>query len=408
MKTDWRTWRAHHLLPTSHYPIGLEIVRSEGPWLWDRAGNRYWDLISGISVNLLGHRPPEVLEAIRRQSEAYLHVMVWGDFWLEPQVQYAQRLTEDLPPELNTVIFTTSGSEAIELALKAARKATRRQRIVAFYRAYHGSTLGAWSLLNDPQYRIPFQPLLPGVTLLPFNTSDEELDRVLTEDVAAVVMEVIQGEAGVYPAQDEFLRAVRRLTRERQILLVFDEIQTGFYRTGYTCYRWEYHKVMPDMLVLAKALGGGLPLGAVISSHTILETLIDQPSFGHISTFGGHPLSCTAGLAFYELLHKKKETFPAQIQAWETYLVQPLREEGIPVRWFGFMGAVDLPDAQDRISFLRAALQKGYVVDFFLWNPVAIRIYPPAILAVEQIQEIAQDLVALICQFWRQSSVSPP
>ncbi len=375
----------HHVLPTSWNPLNLKPVKAEGAFIWDTTGKKYIDLICGISVTILGHRHPVIVKAIEEQLNRYLHVMVWGDFQIEEQMRYASRLTQLLPDVLDTVIFVNSGSEATDLAIKLARKKTGRQQIVVFHNCYHGSTIGAWSLLNNISYRTPFGPLLENVISIPFNDVDS-LRKSITDSTAAVIMEVIQGEAGVVPASQKFIEEVRKLCNEYGVLLIFDEVQTGFFRCGHSLFAFEQFNVVPDILLLGKAIGGGLPLSAVVTNHSIAEVLLDSPPFSHISTFGGHPLSCRAGLAQLEYLLKIEGEISEQAKVWERHFARLNQSyEGVEARMVGLMGAIELPDEDTRNRFIKRALEKGVLVDAFLWNERAIRIYPPAILSQDEI-----------------------
>ncbi len=288
-----------HVAQTSDAPLGLEIARARGSWLYDRAGRRYLDLVAGMGVSNVGHAHPAVLRACAAQLRRHLHVMVYGEFALEPQVRLAARLAELAGPPFETSYFTSSGAEAIEGALKLARKHTGRTRLVAFDLGYHGDTLGALSIGGNPRYRDPFLPLVGPVTLLPWD--DATALRRIDARVAAVVIEPVQAEGGVRVPQAAFVRALRARCSEVGALLVFDEVLTGLGRTG-ALFAFEHFGVRPDVLVLAKALGGGLPLGAFVSSRRIMRTLARRPPLAHVTTFGGSPLACAAGLAALEVI----------------------------------------------------------------------------------------------------------
>src|SRR5438309_237031 len=288
-----------HVAQTSAAPLALEIVKAEGCTLWDADGKKYLDAIGGISVANVGHRHPDVLAAIQQQLDAYLHVMVYGEFVQSPQVKYAKALTDHLPETLNSVYFTNSGAEAVEGAMKLAKRVTGRTEIVAFQNSYHGSTQGALSIIGDEYWRNAFRPLLPGVQHLSYN-SFEEL-KYITEDTACVIAETVQAEAGIIAPQSDWMLALRTRCTETGTLLVLDEIQAGFGRTG-TLWGFEKVGIVPDVLLLGKALGGGMPLGAFIADRTLMQQLTDNPVLGHITTFGGHPVCCAAGLAAFKTL----------------------------------------------------------------------------------------------------------
>ena len=288
-----------HIAQTSPAPIGLEIVKADGIYMWDTAGKQYVDLISGFSVMNIGHGNPAVKEAITKQVDDYMHLMVYGEMIETPQVKYAQKLTEYLPKSLDCVYFTNSGAEAAEGAMKLAKRVTGRTQIIAFNNAYHGSTQGALSIMGDEYWRNAYRPLLPDILHVDFNTQ-EAIDAI-TCYTACVVVEVIQAEAGAKPADKKWLQALRKKCDDKGVLLIFDEIQTGFGRTG-TLWAFQQYDVVPDILMLGKALGGGLPLGAFIASHEKMNQLTFNPVLGHISTFAGHPVCCAAGLAGFEEL----------------------------------------------------------------------------------------------------------
>ena len=288
-----------YMAQTSPAPIGLEIVKASGNYLVDAEGKKYLDLIGGISVCNTGHCHPAVVEAIKKQVDAYLHIMVYGELVQSPQVAYAKMLADHLPAHLNCVYFTNSGAEATEGALKLARRFTGRGEIVACNKSYHGNTLGALSVMGDEYWRNAFRPLLPGVWHYDYNS--EDLVAGINERTACVILETVQGEAGVVKPDPEWLRRVRERCDEMGALLIMDEIQTGFGRTG-RIWGFEHFGVLPDILLLGKALGGGMPLGAFVSSGEIMQSLTHDPVLGHITTFGGHPVSCAAGMASMKAL----------------------------------------------------------------------------------------------------------
>ncbi|MGE0821880.1 MAG: aspartate aminotransferase family protein, partial [Candidatus Binatia bacterium] len=288
-----------HVCQTSPEPMGIEVARAHGCTVVDKNGKEYLDLLSGIGVASIGHTHPAVVRAIKEQSERYLHTMVYGEYIQEPQVRLAQRLAEVAPPPLSVTYFTNSGTEAIEGALKTARKHTGRSRFVSFLGSFHGDTFGSLSVGGNPLYREPFEPLLPTVAFLPFN--DLEALKQIDETVAAVIIEPIQGEGGVRIPDDAYLPALRHRCREVGALLIFDEVITGFGRTG-KLFASEHWQVTPDIMVLAKALGGGMPLGAFVSTPDIMATLAHDPPLAHVTTFGGHPVCCAAGLASLDVI----------------------------------------------------------------------------------------------------------
>src|SRR5260221_3782186 len=289
----------NHIAQTSSAPLALEIVKADGVMLCDADGKEYIDLIGGISVANVGHRHPKVITAIQKQLEAYLHIMVYGEFIETPQVQYAKLLTDHLPPSLNSVYFTNSGAEATEGAMKLAKRVTNRTQIIAFNNSYHGSTQGALSLIGSEYWRNAFRPLLPDVLHLEYN-SFESLNEI-TEQTACIIAETVQGEAGIIVPSKEWMLALQKKCTDTGALLILDEIQTGFGRTG-KLWAFEHFNIVPDILLLGKALGGGMPLGAFIADKKLMSELTTNPELGHITTFGGHPVSCAAGMAALKVL----------------------------------------------------------------------------------------------------------
>ncbi len=380
-------WERSGLLPTSPYPLNVLVERAEGVFIYG-GGKKYLDLISGIAVNIIGHRHPRVVEAIKKQVDRYDHVMVYGDFILDVQMEYAKLLTSLLPPSLNTVFFTNSGSEAIDATIKLSRRFTGKKKVIAFKNAYHGSTFGAWTLASHSDIVKGMEPLLSEVYHAEFNDI-ESVERLMDGDVASVIVEPVQGEAGVVPAKPEFLMQLRRLCDEQGVLLVFDEVQTGFGRSG-SLFAFEKYEVVPDVLVLAKALGGGFPLGAFISSRKIMSVLMDPP-FGHITTYGGHPVSCAAGLATLKVLIDEdiiSERIPQLETVMKNTLFRALSNiPDVKISIEGIMGAIHLPDASLTDRVIRKVIEKhNIIVDWFLFAETGIRIYPPAIIEDDQLE----------------------
>ncbi len=374
---------------TSDSPMMLDIEKAEGIFLYDKQGKVYRDMISGISVNNLGHRHPKVMKAIRDQLDKYLHVMVYGEFIQDPTVDLARYLASLLPDRLSKVYFVNSGSEAIEGALKLARRYTSRGEIIAFRQGYHGSSYGALSVMGDEEYKRAFKPLLPGIKLLDFNRMDQ-IERI-TERTACVLLEPIQGEAGIRIAEKEFLERIRQRCNDTGALLIFDEVQTGFGRTG-TLFAFESYGVVPDIITLAKGLGGGMPIGAFLASEEIMSVLKNNPALGHITTFGGHPLSCAAALAAVKTLMEDRviDTIPEKESLFRTLLQHDEIREW---RGKGLFLAIDM-DNPDRVKkIIEKAISKGVILDWFLFCPGAIRIAPPLIITEEQIVEAASIIL---------------
>ena len=288
---------------TSTSPRLLEIERAEGMYLYDYDGKSYMDLVSGFAVSNTGHRNAKVVQAIKDQADKYLHLTVYGEFIQSPQVKFASKLSSILPDSLNSVYFVNSGAEATEGAMKLAKRFTGRSEIIACKNSYHGSTQGALSVMGNEHYKQAYRPLLPGIRFIEFNKSID-LDFIST-DTAAVIVETIQGEAGVRVPDMNYMQRLRKRCNETGTLLILDEIQTGFGRTG-TLFAFEHFNIHPDILLIAKGMGGGMPIGAFISSHEIMSVLKENPILGHITTFGGHPVSCAAGLANLEVIIEEK------------------------------------------------------------------------------------------------------
>ena len=371
-----------HLAQTSEAPMALEIVKAEGASLWDESGNRYIDLIGGISVANLGHRHPVVVEAIKNQLDAYLHVMVYGEMVQSPQVRYARELTRFLPENLESVYFTNSGAEAVEGAMKLAKRITGRTQIAAFDHSYHGSTQGALSIMGDEYWRNAFRPLLPGIQHLRYNMMEDL--ALITEETACVVAETIQAEAGIIKPEMDWLKALADRCRETGSLLVLDEIQSGFGRTG-RLWGFEHFGIHPDILLLGKALGGGLPLGAFISSKKNMDHLMKEPVLGHITTFGGHPVCCAAGLAAFEVLNSSDVTYG--ISQKEKLFLDLLKHPVIKsVRSFGLWLAVEFDSFEQNKLVIDHCIRSGVLTDWFLFAPHCLRISPPLMIGEEQIR----------------------
>jgi acetylornithine/N-succinyldiaminopimelate aminotransferase len=372
-----------HIAQTSAAPLMLEIERAEGVYLYDVYGKKYLDLIAGISVSNIGHSHPAVIAAIKEQVEKYMHLMVYGEFIESPQVQYANALTELLPENLSNVYFTNSGAEATEGALKLAKRYTGRNELVCFTNAYHGSTQGALSVMGNESLKRPFRPLLPGITQLEYG-NESALDEI-TEKHAAVIIEPIQAESGVTVPTKSFIKKLREVCNEKGVLLIFDEAQTAFGRTG-KLFAFEHFEVVPDILLLAKALGGGMPLGAFISSKQIMQVLAENPALGHITTFGGHPVSCSAGLAALKVL--LNEHLALQVQAKGSLFEQNLQHPKIKsFHRTGLMMGLEFESFEQNKSIIDHCLQHGILTDWFLFAPHCMRIAPPlTITEVEIVQ----------------------
>lgn len=381
-----------HVAQTSAAPIALEIVKAEGSYLYDAAGKKYLDLIGGISVCNVGHRHPRVVEAIKKQADAYLHVLVYGEFIQSPQVQYATWLANHLPASLNSVYFTNSGAEAVEGAMKLAKRVTNRTQIIAFKNSYHGSTQGALSIIGDEYWRNAYRPLLPDILHLDYNSFDSL--NYITDRTACVIAETIQAENGVRPPSKEWLQALRKKCDEQGALLVLDEIQVGFGRTG-TLWAFEQYDIVPDILLLGKALGGGMPLGAFIADREMMWLLTDKPVLGHITTFGGHPVSCAAGLAAAEALIE--EDMMTSVKQKEQMFLSLLKKhpEIKAVRSAGLLMAVEFENFEINKLFIDKCLSQGVVTDWFLFASNCMRIAPALTVSAEEITNFLHLFKAL-------------
>ncbi|RPD48810.1 aspartate aminotransferase family protein [Paracnuella aquatica] len=381
-----------HVAQTSTAPLAIEVVKAEGSTLWDASSKTYIDLIGGISVANVGHRHPAVVEAIRRQTDAYLHVMVYGEFVQSPQVQYAHKLTKHLPASLNSVYFTNSGAEAVEGAMKLAKRATGRAEIVAFNYSYHGSTQGALSIIGDEYWRNAYRPLLPGVHHCHYN--DFEMLQQIGPQTACVIAETVQAEAGVQAPSREWMQALRQRCTETGTLLVLDEIQAGFGRTG-KLWGFEHFGIIPDILLLGKALGGGLPLGAFIADQRLMNHLANNPVLGHITTFGGHPLCCAAGLAAFEAL--LAENIVAPVAEKEALLRRRLVHPQIKaLHLFGLWGAVEFEDFATCKKIIDAAIERGLITDWFLFASNCLRISPPLTITIAELERACAIILECI------------
>lgn len=383
-----------YLGQTSPSPLGLEISKAEGCYLYDPSGKRYLDLISGFSVSNLGHSHPRIIQAIRDQTGKYLHTMVYGELIQSPQVLYAKELVNNLPDSLNQVFFVNSGSEAVEGALKLAKRYTGKHELVCFRNAYHGSTHGALSVMGNETYKTAFRPLLPSVRILEFNSIDS-LNAISTS-TAAVIIEPIQAEAGIICGEKNFLKALSNRCHEVGALLLFDEIQTGFGRTG-TLFAFEQLDVVPDILILAKALGGGMPLGAFISSTELMHSLTHDPTLGHITTFGGHPVCCAAGLASLQVI--LEQMLCRRARDLEMIIRERLVHNSIlEIRGNGLLLAAKL-DSENRVNqFFNLCPEKGLLFDYFLFCKDSIRIAPPLVMSNEETVEMCSLITETLDQ----------
>ncbi|HMG14754.1 MAG TPA: aspartate aminotransferase family protein [Saprospiraceae bacterium] len=381
-----------HIAQTSPFPLQLEIEKAEGIYLYDTDGKSYIDAISGINVSSLGHCHPYVVNAVKNQVGQYMHTLVYGEYVLSPQVLLAKALADVLPETLSNVYFLNSGTEATEVAMKLAKRYTGRQEIIACRNAYHGSTQGAASLMDAEWITQSFRPLLPGIKHIDFNKF-EDLDSI-NKHTACVIIEPIQAEAGIIIPLQGYLEAVRCQCIKTGALLIFDEIQTGYGKTG-SLFAFQKYNVTPDILLLGKAMGGGMPIAACISSHKIMNSLTHNPILGHITTFGGHPVNCAAGLATLNILLSSGliQVVESKEKLFRTLLVSPNIKE---LRITGLMMAIDLGDNQKVQNVIQYCLQNGLITDWFLFNDRSLRICPPLIITEEQIRVVCDILLKAI------------
>jgi acetylornithine/succinyldiaminopimelate/putrescine aminotransferase len=383
-----------HLAQTSPSPLSLEIKSAEGIMLEDIHGKKYADLISGIAVSNLGHSHPAIVKAIKEQADSFTHLMVYGEYVQAPQVKFAKKLISLLPESINSVYFVNSGSEAVEGALKLAKRYTGRTGIISFKNAYHGSTHGSLSIMGDEMLKQPFRPLLPDVTMLELG-NEEDLSMV-TENTACVIIEPIQGEAGVVVPEKTYLQKLQKRCKEKGALLIFDEIQTGFGRTG-KLFALEHYGIVPDILTLGKALGGGMPLGAFIADRNIMLTLSDNPPLGHITTFGGHPVCCAAGNAALNALLDEKlmDAVSAKEKLFRSLLKHTAIKE---IRGKGLLLSLQFESETTCKKAIEICLKNGIIVDWFLFCPSAMRIAPPLIITEQEIKEACATILKSIEQ----------
>lgn len=381
-----------HLAHTTAFPMGLEIEKAEGIYLYGPNGEQYIDLISGISVSSLGHSNKNIRNKVKEQVDKYMHTLVYGEFILSPQVELADEILDVLPDTLNNVYLVNSGTEATEGALKLAKRYTGRSKLISCYDSYHGSTNGSLSLMSTPYFTSAFRPLLPQVSFIRFNEM-ADLDKIDNE-VACVVIEPVKAEVGVESADKAFLVALREKCNEHGVLLIFDEIQVGCGRTG-SMFAFEHYGVVPDILLLAKAFGGGMPLGAFISSKEIMKSLSDNPILGHITTFGGHPVCCAAALESIRIL--KTSDLICKVPEKEALFHKLLKHPKIKrVSSAGLLMAVHLSSFDFVYQVIKNCVSKGLITDWFLFNDGALRIAPPLIITEEQIKESCRIIIESI------------
>jgi acetylornithine/N-succinyldiaminopimelate aminotransferase len=377
---------------TTNFPLLLEFERAEGINLFNTEGKAYIDLISGIGVSNLGHSNPRVIEAIKQQVDKYMHLMVYGEYVQTPQVRFAEKLVSILPDNLQSVYFVNSGAEAVEGALKLAKRYTGRQQIISCHNSYHGSSHGALSVMGNEDFKQAYRPLLPGVNFISFNNTID-LDQITTQ-TACVIIETIQGEAGIRVPDIAYMQALRRRCDETGTLLILDEIQAAFGRTG-KLFAFEHFGIVPDILLLAKALGGGMPVGAFISSNKIMGALKENPILGHITTFGGHPVCCAAGLAALEVLLDENlvASVPEKEALMRSLLIHPAIKQ---IRGKGLMLAIELENFDINKKIIDRCIANGVITDWFLHCDNSMRIAPPLIITANEIRIACAVIVEAI------------
>ncbi len=372
-----------HVAQTSETPLCFHITKAEGVYLYDISGKKHIDLIGGISVCNIGHGNEEVKTAIKNQTDHYLHVMVYGEVIQSPQIEYATALANVLPPELQKIYFTNSGTEATEGAMKLAKRVTGRSKIISFKNSYHGSTQGALSVMGSEYWQQAFRPLLPDVYQYDYN--DKDVLIAIDEKTACIILEPVQSEAGIILPDIKWLHAIRSKCDEHGVLLIFDEIQTAFGRCG-SLFRFQEIGIVPDILLLGKALGGGMPMGAFIAGHELMDTLMYNPVLGHITTFGGHPVCCAAGLAAFNFLQKEQlaEQVKAKEKLFRKHLVHPAIRT---ISSCGLLMALHFDSYEINKKIIDTCIQHGVFTDWFLFASNALRIAPPLIITEAEIIE---------------------
>ena len=390
MKSDFLKYQAQ----TSPHPLALEIAKAKGSYIYDVQGKKYLDFIAGVSATPLGHNHPKVVSAIKNQADTYLHVMVYGEFVQKPQVELSKLLVKHLPPDLNSVYLTNSGTEATEGALKLAKRVTGKHEIISAKNAYHGNTQGSMSVCGREEQNSAYRPLIPGIKFLNFN-NESDID-LINHKTAAVILETIQGGAGFIEPKNNYLQKVKQRCKKVGALLILDEIQSGIGRTG-AFYGFENYNVVPDILVTGKGLGGGMPIGAFISSKRYMDTLMDHPKLGHITTFGGHPVIAAAALATLQELFQstlirdslKKEKLIRKLLVHRSIL---------EIRGKGLMLAIILKDSKTVNQVILKAMHKGLLLFWLLFEPKAIRITPPLTISNDEIKEGCTIIIDLLNQ----------
>lgn len=384
-----------HLAQTSETPLALEIESAEGIYLKAVSGETYMDLISGISVSNVGHRHPTVIKAIQHQLEKYMHLMVYGEYIQSPQVKLSTLLSELLPDNLSSVYLVNSGSEAIEGAMKLAKRYTGRTEVISFKNAYHGSTQGSLSIMGNEEFKNAFRPLLPDTRQIEFNNISD-LNQI-SERTACVFVECIQGEAGAVIPQTDFLKKLRDRCTATGTLLIADEIQTGFGRTG-KWFAFEHYQLIPDIICIAKGMGGGMPIGGFISSKKMMSALAHNPVLGHITTFGGHPVCCAASIATIQVVREEQliEQVLEKEKLFRDLLVHPSIKS---IQGKGLLLAVEFDSYEQNKTIIDCCIENGVITDWFLFNAHSMRIAPPLTITKEEIRKACEVIINCVKKF---------
>lgn len=378
---------------TNESPYLIDVEKAEGIYIWDKAGKRYMDMIAGVAVNNIGHRHPKVIDAIKKQLDKHLHVMVYGEYIQDAQLDLAENLASVLPNNLSCSYIVNSGTEANEAAIKLAKRYTGRQEIISCKNSYHGSTHGSLSVTGNEVKQSSFKPLLPQIKFIEFNNIDSL--EIITEQSACVIIETIQGDAGLIKPTQGFISALREKCTATGALLIFDEVQVGMGRTG-KFFAFEHYNIIPDILTLGKALGGGMPIGAFISSKEIMHSLTHNPMLGHITTFGGHPINCAAANACVNVLKAESWITKAEQKGQLLEDILSQSSEIKVIRRAGLFLAVDL-GAQEKVAeVVKKCLEKGLIGFWFLSTPTAFRLSPPLSITDEEIKEAGEIILSAI------------
>lgn len=381
-----------HQGQTTPYPLCMEVSKASGLYITDTSGKKYLDLVAGVSACAIGHCHPRIVKAVQEQAESYMHVMVYGEFIQSPQLQLAKKLASVLPDSLNSSYFVNSGTEAIEGAMKLAKRSTGRSEMISCDLSYHGSTQGTLSIMGTEQYKQKYRPLLPDCNRIVYN--DISSLRLITSKTAAVIIEPVQGASGFRTPENNYLQEVKKRCKEVGALLIFDEIQTCYGRTG-RLFGFQTYEVVPDILCIAKGMGGGMPIGAFICSTALMSKLKNNPKLGHITTFGGHPISCIAAL---ETLNELCETSLVEdVKSKEQLFREVLKHPKIKeIRGIGLMLAIELECAEETIKLVERGMEKGIITFFFLFTDTAVRISPPLTITEDEIRTAGKIICDLL------------